>query len=164
MPKPGGQIRRRGSIRSRRAAAWLVLVLGMTLGTWPAAASADEAPTYERDVKALFARRCNVCHSKKNLADLDVSAGLALDSYEAALAGTGEHKVIDAGNAAGSVLYERLNDPDEEQRMPLAEPPLSEAQRDVIRRWIDAGAPRGVQKLRAGAYWVAPCSSERLRA
>jgi hypothetical protein len=47
----------------------------------------DEAPTYERDIRPLLSKHCTICHSKKNLANADVSAGLALDSYEAVLAG-----------------------------------------------------------------------------
>ena len=109
-----------------------------------AAGPGDEAPTYERDIGPLFARRCTVCHSRKNLDNADVSAGLALDSYEAVLAGTREHKVITPGKAAASALFERLNDPDEERRMPLGEKPLSEPQRALVGRWIDAGAPRGI--------------------
>src|SRR5258706_15383479 len=104
---------------------WLVVALGSsTLG-----ALDDEAPTYEREIRPLFARRCTVCHSRKNLGNTDVSAGLALDSYEAALAGTEAHKVIEAGKAEASELFKRLNDPDEDSPMPLAEQPRSESQR-----------------------------------
>jgi hypothetical protein len=125
---------------------WLVVALGSsTLG-----ALDDEAPTYEREIRPLFARRCTVCHSRKNLGNADVSAGLALDSYEAALAGTGAHKVIEAGKAEASELFKRLDDPDEDSRMPLAEEPLSESQRTLVRRWIDAGAPRGVAPAGTG--------------
>src|SRR5262249_35675966 len=69
--------------------------------------------------------------------------GLALDSYEAIRAGTADHSVLDPGNPDVSVLYQRLGDPDEERRMPLAGKPLTAIQRDLVRRWVDAGAPRG---------------------
>jgi hypothetical protein len=122
-----------------------MLALGASAGT----AIGDEVPTYERDIRPLFARRCTVCHSRKNLANDDVSAGLALDTYEAALAGTKGHKVIDAGKADASALFQRLIDDDEDRRMPLAEKPLSEPQRALIRLWIDAGAPRGIARAAA---------------
>jgi WD domain, G-beta repeat/Planctomycete cytochrome C len=122
---------------------WTAAVLLIFLGARAGLAGGDEPPTYERDIRPLFAKRCTVCHSKKNLEKTDVSAGLALDSFEAAVAGTSEHKVVAAGDAAASALYQRLVDPDPEQRMPLAEKPLTEPQCALVRRWIDAGAPRG---------------------
>jgi WD40 repeat protein len=106
-------------------------------------ARSDEPPTFERDIKPLFAKRCTVCHNARKLDDPDVSAGLALDSYEAVLKGTAEHKVVIPGRSGESELSSRLVDPDEDRRMPLSDKPLPEPQRSLIQRWIDAGAPRG---------------------
>jgi hypothetical protein len=114
------------------------------LCAWPGLALSDEPPTFERDIRPLFAKHCTICHSQKNLANDDVSAGLALDSYDAALAGTRAHKVVNAGDHVASALYQRLIVEDEDERMPLQEKPLPEAKLSLVRRWIDAGAPRGV--------------------
>ena len=103
----------------------------------------DEAPTFERDVKPLLAKRCNVCHNANKIDQPDISAGLALDTYDAAIKGTKEHPVIVAGKADASDLFKRLTDPDEDRRMPLSDKPLGEPERNLLRRWIDAGAPRG---------------------
>jgi WD40 repeat protein len=118
------------------------------------ARAADDAPTYERDIRPLLSKRCTICHSRKNLDKLDISAGLALDSYEAVLTGTKEHTVLTRGDARASRLVQRLDDPDDERRMPLDEEPLEESQRLLVRRWIDAGAPRGA--VAAAATKVAP--------
>src|SRR4051812_31813186 len=95
---PGTRIMKRSNldVDAVRAAAWLALTTVLAFS-----ARGDEAPTptYEGDIKPLLARRCTACHSRKNLAKVDVSAGLALDSYEAAMAGTADHRVIDAGKA-----------------------------------------------------------------
>ena len=48
--------------------------------TRPQPRRGDEPPTYERDIRPLFAKRCTVCHNRKKLDDPDVSGGLALDS------------------------------------------------------------------------------------
>ncbi len=138
-----GALRTGFAILGRRRTA---LVLLLCLGTWSGVAVGDETPMYEGDIRPLFAKRCTVCHSKKNLDKADVSGGLALDSYEAALAGTREHKVVAAGKASASPLYQRLIDPDEDERMPLLEEPLTEPERSLVRSWIDAGAPRGVAR------------------
>src|SRR5262249_42250409 len=86
-----------------------------------AAARADDAdvPTYERDVKPLLAKRCTVCHGAKHLDQPDVSAGLALDTYEAVLKGVKGRAVVVPGRSASSELLRRLTEADEEKRMPL---------------------------------------------
>jgi WD40 repeat protein len=132
--------RRKSGASPRRVIAGTLIAFGV----WSGLALGDEAPTYERDIRPLLAKRCTVCHSKKNLDNVDISAGLAVDSYEAILAGTREHTVVAPGDAGGSPLFQRLADPDEERRMPLAEKPLTAAQRTLIGRWIEAGAPQGV--------------------
>jgi hypothetical protein len=122
--------------------------------TWfTAAALGDDlsSPTYERDIKPLLAKRCTVCHRASKRDDPDVSGGLALDSYEGILAGTPREKILVPGSAGKSVLARRLADADEDRRMPLQDKPLSQPQQDLVSRWIDLGAPRGVPVRPAGA-------------
>src|SRR4051812_15724066 len=108
-----------------------------------APAPADEAPTYERDIKPLLARKCAVCHNARKVDNLDLSGGLALDTFDAVRKGTEEHAVVQPGRARDSELFRRITATDEDLRMPLDDDPLPEDQRERIRRWIDAGAPRG---------------------
>jgi hypothetical protein len=124
----------------------IVVVLPLVIAGLTDSIRADESPSpnYERDIKPMFARRCTVCHNASNRGDLDVSGGLALDTFEGVLAGTSRRKVIVAGRSAESELVRRLGDADEERRMPLQEKPLPEKQQELVRRWIDAGAARGV--------------------
>jgi hypothetical protein len=121
---------------------------------WPASGldAADvTAPTYERDIKPLVAKRCAVCHSKAKQRDPDLSGGLALDSYEGILEGTVQRKVVTPGKSAASELVRRLVDADLERRMPLQDQPLSDAERSLFSRWIDAGVPRGRAETHAAA-------------
>jgi hypothetical protein len=127
------------SLRDRSLSLSLLVILGA------GAAVADETPSYERDIKPLLAKHCTICHSKKNLDDTDLSGGLALDSYEAVLSGKGDRRVLVPKGVDASALYQRLVETDEDRRMPLAEEPLAEPARALIRRWIEAGAPRGVE-------------------
>lgn len=121
--------------------ALLALAAGLTLSV--RATAGDDAPTYERDIRPLLARRCTVCHSAKKVDEPEISGGLALDSYEAALAGTRAHAVVLPGKAEASELIRRLNDPDEERRMPLQDKPLTEPQRRLVANWVATGASRG---------------------
>src|SRR5579884_2152788 len=100
------------------------------------------AQTYWQDIRPVFRKHCTVCHSAKNLKEPDVSGGLALDSYAAALKGS-ERKVIHTGKSAESPLVKLLTTENVKRRMPLEAPPLAPESIDLIRRWIDAGAREG---------------------
>ncbi|MHC5543100.1 c-type cytochrome domain-containing protein, partial [Singulisphaera rosea] len=106
-------------------------------------AAAEEPPTYERELKPFFAKRCTACHNAKKVGNVDVSGGLALDTYEAVTGVANNHKVVVPGKASESELFRRLVEGDEDKRMPMSEKPLAPAQQDLVRRWIEAGVPRG---------------------
>src|ERR1017187_665670 len=91
----------------------------------PARGDDSSSPTYERDIKPLFAKRCTVCHRASKRSMLDISAGLALDSLEGTLAGSARDKVIVPGKSRDSELVRRLADQDEDRRMPLQDKPLA---------------------------------------
>ncbi len=124
----------------------LLLVLCLTLTGFASA----QAPTFERDVRPIFEKRCNACHNARQKDDADVSGGLALDSYEAVLQGTKTHKVVGT-TAPVSELAKRLVAKDDDERMPLSDAPLSTSDQEIIRRWIDGGAPRGKPLVAAAA-------------
>ncbi|MGP0068877.1 MAG: c-type cytochrome domain-containing protein [Isosphaeraceae bacterium] len=136
------------SRRSRVPIGLLPILAGLLIATAGQGATVLAAdpptPSYERNIKPILARRCVVCHSARNRDDLDLSGGLALDTYDAIMNGTGRRKVVISGRSAGSELVRRLSEPDEDLRMPLQDTPLPQPQRELIGRWIDAGASRGV--------------------
>jgi WD40 repeat protein len=105
---------------------------------------AAQQPTYWQDVRPIFRKHCTVCHSAKNVKEVDVSGGLALDSYAAALKGT-KHPVVTPGKSADSILVQLITSNDKSKRMPLDAPPLPAESIAVIARWIDAGAPEGTK-------------------
>ncbi len=132
-----------------RPARMLALLLVVALAG-KARSDDSSAPTYERDIKPLLARRCTVCHRASKRTILDISAGLALDSLEGILAGSARAKVIVPGKSADSELVRRLADNDEDRRMPLQDQPLAPPQQELIRRWIDSGAPKGSARAASG--------------
>ena len=89
----------RPTSRSARGGSLLALPAGSRWARIAPRPRADDssAPTYERDIKPLFAKRCTVCHRASKRDDPDISGGLALDSFEAVLAGTTREKVIVPG-------------------------------------------------------------------
>jgi mono/diheme cytochrome c family protein len=101
-------------------------------------AAADDAPDYRKQIKPLFARHCTSCHGA-----LEEQGGLRLDASPLIRKGGDSGKAIVAGDAAGSLLIERIASADESTRMPPADAgfaALSADEIELIRRWIDGGA------------------------
>ena len=99
--------------------------------------NADERPIkFNRDVRNLLADRCLPCHGPD---EETLHAGLRLDLRENAVE---ETQVIRPGDADNSELMRRILSTDPEQVMPppALHKPLSDAEKDVLRRWIDQGA------------------------
>lgn len=102
------------------------------------------APTYWQDIRPVFRKHCTVCHSAKNLSELDVSGGLALDSFTATIKGS-RVAVVRRGDSKESLLVKLITTDKVARRMPLDAPPLPKETIDLIRRWIDSGAKEGQQ-------------------
>ncbi len=101
----------------------------------PAGPAADAPVSYSRDVKPLLAGRCYACHGPD---EGKRKAKLRLDLRDEAL-----KKAVKPGNAAASPLVQRIASTDADEVMPpphAKKEPLSPAQIDLLRRWIDQGA------------------------
>src|SRR5436305_6157153 len=101
-------------------------------------------PTYWQDVRPLLRKHCTVCHSVRTIKEVDVSAGLALDSY-AAITKDPKKPIVVRGKAAESELIKRLLVTDAAKRMPLDADPLPAETIDLLTRWVNAGAPEGTR-------------------
>src|SRR5205807_3379399 len=123
----------------------LSLAVLCALAVQPAAAGPPEL-TYWKDIRPIFRKYCTACHSAKNLKEVDVSGGLALDSYEATIKGS-KRKVIVPGKSADSVLVQYLVTTDVKKRMPLDAAPLSAEQIKLVKSWIDTGAKEGMKPV-----------------
>ena len=96
---------------------------------------------YGRDIRPILSDRCFLCHGP----DRDhQQAGLRLDIRAEAIAPRKNGAAIVPGDAEASDIWKRIHDHDPDRVMPTPESgkrPLSEAERDLIRRWINEGAP-----------------------
>jgi WD40 repeat protein len=102
----------------------------------PAGRTAGAAhPVTFLEVGAILRDNCEHCHNEDK-----AKGGLLMTSYETILAG-GEHgSAIVPGESASSRLVQMIEGK-LAPRMPYKEDPLSKSDVDVIRRWIDEGAP-----------------------
>lgn len=105
-----------------------------------AAASADEV-NFAFDIRPILADRCFRCHGPD---DESVQAGLRLDDRSRATAtlDSGQRAIVPSDEGA-SELLQRIATDDADRRMPPPEmgPPLTPAQQELLRRWIQQGAP-----------------------
>ena len=99
------------------------------------------APDFEREIQPILAEHCSACHGVDGASR---QAGLRLDTREGALAGgdSGPTAIL-PGNGAESLLIHRIQSSNPAAIMPPPETqnPLSDVQKALLERWIDAGAP-----------------------
>ncbi|MES2595335.1 MAG: DUF1549 domain-containing protein [Verrucomicrobiota bacterium] len=112
----------------------------LTLLIVTAAGAADTAPDFEKEVLPVLYHHCFSCHSEKQAKP---KGGLLLDSAEGIKAGD----VLVPGKPESSELFARATLPvtDEDVMPPLkgGAQPLSDPEREVLRRWIAGGASLG---------------------
>jgi len=117
-------------MNGRTCAIFAVVFLGGPLRAEPV--------DYERDVKPLLAAKCAACHGA-----LQQRANLRLDAMQLLEAGGDGGPAVVAGNVAESLVWRRVTAADAAERMPPEGEGehLTPAQLEVVRRWIEAGAP-----------------------
>jgi len=116
----------------------LFLLLAWCVSVSEAHAAPDGEIRFNRDIRPILADHCFRCHG----ADAGSrQAELRLDERESALAERDGVRIVAPGDPDASELMRRVVAADDAERMPPADHPrLSQAQVDVLRRWIAAGA------------------------
>jgi WD40 repeat protein len=120
----------------------IAVFLSLLITTAPATAVAQTELTYWQDIRPIFRKHCTACHATKHIRKIEVSGGLALDTYDAAMKGA-KAPVVTPGKSAKSVLHDLLVTTDVKKRMPLDTDPLSKEKIELIKKWIDSGAKEG---------------------
>ncbi|MEO7319355.1 MAG: DUF1549 domain-containing protein, partial [Chthoniobacteraceae bacterium] len=101
---------------------------------------AADAPDFNREVRPILSNYCFKCHGPDDKAR---KAKLRLDVRDEALkpAKSGDHAIV-PGKADESELVKRIFSKDEDEVMPppATKKEMTDAQRDVLKRWIESGA------------------------
>ena len=105
--------------------------------------AADNVVSFNKDIRPLLSDRCFACHGPdeaKREAELrlDISGG-DLSAFHP----RDGHYMIKPGDPDSSELWKRLTTDDPELQMPphdSDEKPLTDAQRELVRKWIEQGA------------------------
>ena len=126
----------RNAIRSLGAGVLLILPYSIS---FVSAATVSEVQ-FNRDIRPILSDNCFACHG---FDPKHRDAGLRLDTFEGATAEHDGTRAIVPGDLANSEAWKRIlsTDPDEVMPPPKAhKPPLTSKQRDLLKRWIEAGA------------------------
>jgi hypothetical protein len=116
---------------------------------------AQGAVDYQRQVHPILATKCASCHSQEKR-----SGGLSLGTLKDVLDGGRSGAAIKPGDGAASLLVRRSSG-EITPRMPLAGPPLTDAELATLKTWIDQGARATPTSAAAKAKWEAPLELKR---
>ncbi len=110
-------------------------------------------PDFVHEIQPILAANCYKCHGPAMQ-----MARLRLDAKQTALAGGQSGKVIQPGNAAASILYQRISGLSKQERMPMGPTALRPEQISLIKDWIDSGAEwpdgAGAQVAELKPHWA----------
>src|SRR6185312_12155585 len=108
---------------------FVALFLGFAVYANPAVA---QNLSFEKSVLPIFQAKCLNCHGEKRQ-----KGGLDLRVKSAILKGGESGSALKPGSLKGSILWEKIRT----DEMPEGEKKLTAAEKDTIRKWIEAGAP-----------------------
>jgi hypothetical protein len=115
--------------------AYLIVVFAAAQAIVSGRGLAEERFDYLRQIKPVLAKRCYACHGA-----LKQKSGLRLDTAALAIKGSENGPVIVPGDAAASVVIQRVTAQNESERMPPIGEPLEPVQIAALRAWITAKA------------------------
>lgn len=137
----------------RRSLVWLSLML-VTL------ANSSYAVDYAKDVAPVFNRSCVACHNSKK-----AEGGLNLESGANLLKESDSGIPVVAGKSAESELLVRITATDDTVMPPkdnaAGAKPLTPAEIELVKQWIDAGAVPGEEGVPSTIAWQAVPGSIR---
>jgi hypothetical protein len=148
-----------GRIRAKRAGMRRQFSAKRTVGGPASCAAEDTFAVIQQKVFGASGCRVQTCHGSDAAGGLDLQWGAAylslvdVPAATPAAAAAGKKRVV-PGDAEASFLFQKLAGtlrPDEGARMPSVGGALDPLELDLIRAWIDAGAPP------AGQVDGAPC-------
>ena len=124
---------------------FVVGIVAIFLGASGLVAGQEQGPRlaairYEKQILPILAENCFACHGRDAESR---EAELRLDTPEGAFADREGTRAIVPGNLDESEAWLRIISDDDEVRMPppASKKELSQAQKDILRAWIEQGAP-----------------------
>lgn len=140
--------------RRRESAVFRGICLALALAWCGAAVAAAAAePLFERDVLPILTKNCLGCHG-----GLRQRGGLEMRTVAAGLEGGDSGPAWQAGDLEASEVWQRVVS----DEMPPHDRKLSAAEKDIVRRWIEAGLPTVMDRNKTADPLLAPGSPHRV--
>jgi hypothetical protein len=117
-----------------RGPIFLSLVFSFSLASQSLSALPQASLPIEQSVRAIFERNCLACHGETRMSGLD------LRQRESILKGGMRGPALMPGKAEESLLYQVASQKGE-LKMPPGKPPIPPEDLEVLKNWIDRGAP-----------------------
>ncbi len=116
----------------------LVLLIGVPCGS--ALAGNDAAIRFNRDIRPIFTENCFACHGPDPGGRKE---GLRFDRAEGFFTERKDGTPIVKGDPQKSLVFQRITSSDSDEIMPPAKThkTLTAKEKDLIKRWIEQGAP-----------------------
>ncbi len=111
-------------------------ITGILWTSVAAAAAAAPSVDFSHEVVPILKKHCVECHTGARK-----KGGFSMNTRDEWLAGSENGPVVKPHTAEGSRLLAVVTSSDSDERMPPKGDPLSAAQIEVLRRWVDAGLP-----------------------
>lgn len=102
--------------------------------TFAVASHAVGEVDFAHQVVPILRKHCAECHMEEAK-----KGGLSMNTRESFIAGSEFGKIVEPGNAKGSLLMEVIVSDDKSDRMPPKGPRMPADQIEMIRKWIDGG-------------------------
>jgi len=111
-------------------------VIAVGILALPVLCTAEQTVSFNRDVRPILADRCFHCHGPD---EHDRQADLRLDQAKGA---GGAYLAIEPGSIDDSELWHRITSEDDDVMPPpdSNKRPLTAAEKDILKRWIEEGA------------------------
>lgn len=133
---------------SERTSHIAIFVLAICGWLVPATVSAQSSPRSAIDftahIKPILQSKCVACHGPTM-----GSAGVRFDQRTGVASPGYSGKPLIGGTLQTNEIYRRVSSTDPSYRMPKGQPPLSSAEVELFRRWVEAGTPWPADPLSA---------------
>src|SRR5437763_161440 len=121
-----------------------VFAAALAFGSAAALRSEPGAPSYDRDIRPILARRCYACHSRQAAVP---QGGLLLDSPAGWRRGGSSGPAVVPGHPEKSLLIQAVRYEGTRKMPPAGKLPTAEI--EALTRWVESGAatPGGAQAV-----------------